>query len=173
MIGRKWKEVCIRSESCAVPWKEVKYFSYNLCQKEKILFSTFFLGLSFPFDYFHVVRGLKPVLALLARKCTSLQHTGSRTLTVSPETALKSVADSSLAQLTFAPPSQIFWGGEQAGVMSCFLLKLCPILVLYLYPVAAVSDLGPNTSQPGASGNKSMCFSKQIKEITAPRSLHA
>lgn len=45
--------------------------------------------------------------------------------------------------------------------MSCFLLKLCPILVLYLYHVAAVSFLGPNTSQLGTSGNKSMCFSKK------------
>lgn len=72
MIGGKLKELCIRSESCTAPWKEVKYFCYNLWQKEKILFSTFFLWLSFPFNYFHIVRDLKPVLVLLARKCTSL-----------------------------------------------------------------------------------------------------
>lgn len=68
MIGGKLKEMYIRSESCTVPWKEVKYFCCNLCQKEKILFSTFFLWLSFPFNYFHVVRALKPVLVLLAKK---------------------------------------------------------------------------------------------------------
>lgn len=169
MIGGKLKERCIRSKSCTVPWKEVKYFCNNLCQKEKILFSTFFLWLPFPFKLLSHCQRSEASFSFASKKTYFLIVYKSH---YSSETELKRVANSSLIQLTFAPPSQILLGGEQVRVMSCFLLKLCPILVLYLYHVAAVSFLGPNTSQLGTSGNKSMCFSKHIEEITTLCKLH-
>jgi len=36
VTGGKLKEICIRSESCTVPWKEIKYFCYNPCQKDLV-----------------------------------------------------------------------------------------------------------------------------------------
>lgn len=48
--------------------------------------------------------------------------------------------------LTFAPPSRPFWVGSSWGMASSFLLKLCPILGLYLYG-AVLPPLGPNAGQ--------------------------
>lgn len=116
---------------------------YDLCQKDFVF--GFLPMVVFSFQLHLRCRRSEASFSFASKKMSFLRAHRAQTSRFPQERGWTSCSLLAVP-LTFAPPSRPFWVGSSWGMASSFLLKLCPILGLYLYG-AVLPPLGPNAGQ--------------------------